>query len=50
MAGKYTSPYQVQAEDSTIQYTTLALFETAGFGLDFQVEQQYTIEGTDTLL
>lgn len=35
----YTSPFVV--EENTIQYTTLALFESVGLGFDHQVEQQF---------
>lgn len=46
----YTSPYTIQLKDSIIQYTTLALFESAGLGFDHQVEQQFRIIDTNTLL
>ncbi|MBT8183443.1 MAG: hypothetical protein KJN76_01275 [Eudoraea sp.] len=45
----YTSPFVLSEKDSTIQYTTLALFESVGLGFDHQIEQQYSISKDNTL-
>jgi len=46
----YTSPFELGQKDSTIQFTTLALFESVGLGFDHQVEQEFRIVADNTLL